>query len=244
MANKVIAIWGSNASGKTVTSVKIATVLALRKSNIVLVGCDPDTPVLPVLMPTESETSSLGDLLALPNLTDITVLQHCVPFGKSRHIGILSYGRSENIRTYPDYNLQRAKELISLIRKVADFTIIDCTSRLAKDVFTDASLEEADITLKIVNPDLKSIAFLKSQSSLLQNSRYHFPEQVNVINNIQPWQDEGPIYEFLGNNAYKLPHVPALQEQLDSGKLLETPFGKNAKDYMTSIMTLVEEVVK
>lgn len=244
MESRVIAIWGSNASGKTVTSVKIAAVLARRKKDIIIVGCDPDIPVVPVLMPAASGTSSLGDLLALPNLTEISVLQHCVPFNKSDHIAVLGYGRNENIRTYPDYNLQRVKDLISLMRKVADYIIIDCTSRMAKDILTDAALEESDITFKIVNPDLKSISFLKSQYALLQNSRYHYSEQVNIINNIQPWQDEGPIYEFLGNEAYQLPHVPAIQEQFDSGKLLETPFGKNAKDYMTSMMTLAEEVVK
>lgn len=195
-------------------------------------------------MPTVSGTASLGDLLALPNLTEMAVLQHCVPFNKSDHIAVLGYGRSENIRTYPDYNQHRAEELISLMRKVADYVIIDCTSHMAKDPLTDAALEEADITFKVVNPDLKSISFLKSQAPLLQNSRYHYSGQVNIINNILSSQDEGPIYEFLGNQAYKLPHVEELHEQFDSGKLLETTFGKNAKEYATSIMTLVGEVIK
>ncbi|HEX3018015.1 MAG TPA: ParA family protein [Caproicibacter sp.] len=243
MASKVIAVWGSLGSGKTLTTVKIAKTLSEKKKNIVIVGCDVVSPVIPLLLPTESKTASIGELLALPNMTEMAVLQHCVPYSNNDYIGILGYGAGENIRTYPEYSLQRGKELIKILRHVADYMLFDCTSHITDDPLTAAALEEADITFKVVNPDLKSISYIRSQKSLLQNSHFHYSDQVNIVNNILPTQDTSPISEYLENKVYMLPSVPALKEQFDSGQLLDTVFGKNAKDYVMSLKALVKETI-
>lgn len=243
MGNKVIAICGSPGSGKTLTAVKIAKTLADGKKNTILVGCDTESPVLPILLPAQKDVPSLGNLLALPVLTVPTVLQHCVPCGESDYIAVTGYGKGENVRTYPEYSLQRAKNFIAMLQKTADYAVIDCSSHITDDLLTVAALEKADITIRIANPNLKSISYFQSQGPLLQESRFHCAKQVSVINDILPTQDDAPIFEFFGNQAYKLPHVPELQEQFDSGSLLDTPFGKNAREYVRTLKIIVKEVI-
>lgn len=243
MENKIIAVWGSPGSGKTVTAVKMAKALSEMKKNTLLVGCDAESPLLPLLMPTRKDTPSLGDLLAMPSISDIPVLQHCVPCGSNKYLAALGYGKRENIRTYPEYSLRRAGDFISLLRDSADFIVIDCTSHIAWDMLTAAALEEADVTLKVVNPTIKSVSYIQSQEPLLQNSKFHYSGQVNIINNIMPEQDYAPVFNFLGNRAYLLPNVPALNEQFDSGQMLDTIFGKNARDYVLTMQQIISEAI-
>jgi MinD-like ATPase involved in chromosome partitioning or flagellar assembly len=241
----IAAIWGSPGSGKTITAVKIAKALADKKKNVIIVGCDIAVPLLPVLLPSENEVSSLGEVLSLPTLSDISVLQHCVPF-KNKYISILGYRLGDNIQTYPDYSFspQRAKEFISILKHTADYVIIDCTSNHINNKLTAAALEQADITFKVVNADLKSISFLESQSPLLQGANFKYNQQINIISDVLPSQDITPLTEYLGKSPYILPHVSSLKEQYDCGGLLDTVFGKSAKDYVMAINLIVKEVFK
>jgi septum formation inhibitor-activating ATPase MinD len=241
----IAAIWGSPGSGKTITAVKIAKALADKKKNVIIVGCDIAVPLLPVLLPSENEVSSLGEVLSLPTLSDISVLQHCVPF-KNKYISILGYRLGDNIQTYPDYSFspQRAKEFISILKGTADYVIIDCTSNHINNKLTATALEQADITFKVVNADLKSISFLESQSPLLQGANFKYNQQINIISDVLPSQDITPLTEYLGKSPYILPHVSSLKEQYDCGGLLDTVFGKSAKDYVMAINLIVKEVFK
>jgi MinD-like ATPase involved in chromosome partitioning or flagellar assembly len=244
MESKFAAVWGSPGSGKTLTAVKIAKALSENKENVLIVGCDDETPLLPLLLPSASETQSLGGLLALPALSQIAVLQHCVPFGKSEYISLLGYKLEENVMSYSEYSLQRAKELFSLLRRLADYVIADCSSHLTDNILSAAALETADVTFKVVNADLKSTVYIRSQKLLLQDSRFRYKDQINILNNVLPSQDTCPIREALGGVCYTLPHMDALKEQYDTGRLLDTVFGREAKQYEPVIKAIGKEVLE
>lgn len=243
MASKMAAVWGSPGSGKTTTAVKIAKALGERKQNVIVVGCDEHTPLLPLLLTANADVPSLGDVLSADQLSQIDVLRHCVPYGKSRYISLLGYRLGENMMSYPEYSIQRASELLSHLRSLADFVLIDCSSQL-DNVLTAAAMKEADVTLKILNADPKSLIYFRSAAPLLQrDSGYRYGEQVNIVNNLLPRQDTDPAREMLGSIACTLPHVPELKTQYDCGDLLNTVFGKNARQYEMEIKKLVQEVL-
>jgi len=244
MANKVFALWGSPGSGKKLTAVKIAKALGELKQNVIVVGCDDQTPLLPLLLPSTSGLPSLGDALAVDQLSQIEVLRHCVSYGKSPYISLLGYCLGENVMSYPEYSLQRASELFSHLRRLADadFVLIDCSSNL-DNILTASALKQADVTLKILNADPKSLVYFQSASPLLlRDSGYRYGEQVNILNNLHPSQDIDPAREVVGGIAYTLPNVPELKSQYDRGALLETVFGKTAREYEMQLKKLVTEV--
>jgi cellulose biosynthesis protein BcsQ len=241
MANNLISAWGSVGAGKTSTCVKIAKVLAEKKNNVILVLCDDVTPSLPLLLPCATNTKSLGDLLSLSALNQINIYQHCVAAGG--YLSLLGYQLGETERTYPEYDLKRARKLLTLLRCSADYVIVDCSNHLISNVLTAAALEAADTVLKVVNPDLKSNIYIQSQITLLKESRFRLDKQINVMNNILPDQDTTSFSEFLGGVSYFLPHLPALNEQYDSGKLMEDLVGRDAKKYEPVIKTMVSEVI-
>lgn len=245
MAIKITALWGSPGSGTTLTTIKIAKALANLKKNVIIVGCDDQTPLLPLLLPSTAELSSLGDALAADQLSQIEVLRHCVPYGKSQYISLLGYRLSENVMSYPEYTLQRASELFSHLRRLADadFVLIDCSSNL-DNVLTAAALKQADVTFKVLNADPKSLIYFQSAAPLLlRDSGYRYGEQINILSNFLPSQDADPAREVVGKISYTLPHVPELKDQYDRGELLETVFGKTARQYEMGLRKLVMEVM-
>lgn len=242
MKNNMAAIWGSPGSGKTLTSVKIAKCLAEQKKNVIIVGCDSETPLIPLLFPDADNVQSLGNLLASPNPTEMSIIKHCVAFGKNKYISLLGYKAKENIRTYPDVSMLQVKELFTLLSDLADYVIVDCTSHITNDYLTATALEIAHVTFKIVNPGLKSIVYIQSQRQLLQDTRFKYSEQINLINNVLPSQETHIARESLGGTSYDLPHVTELIEQFDTGNLLDTVFGKNAKQYEKTMNRLVKEI--
>lgn len=243
--NQMIAVWGSPGSGKTLTSVKISKYLADKKNNVILVLCDDESPSIPILLPSAADDAlSIGHLLSLPDMTQKSVLQHCLPFGKSGYISILGYKLGDNVTAYQEYSVSKAKELFSTLRQTADYVVADCSSHLSDNVLTAAALENADKVLKVINADLKSTAYIQSQKQLLQDERFNYKKQINVLNSVLDSQDTYPIREALGGASYILPFLPALKEQFDSGQLLNPLPGRSAKKYESVISNLMEEVLK
>ena len=239
--NQVIAVWGSPGSGKTLTSVKIARELSKKKKNVILVTCDEETPMIPVLLPSASGTKSLGALLSLPTLNQISIFQHFIPLGNS--LSLLGYLLGENELQYAEYDERRAKDLIALLRRIADYVIIDCSHHMLTNVLTAVALEVSDIVLRVVNADLKSLSYIKSQKSYLQESRFQYDSQINVFNNVLSTQDTNPYQEAFGGDSYILPHIPALKVQYDEARLMESITGRDAKKYEPIIQEIVKETI-
>ena len=240
--NKMVAVWGSTGGGKTTTSIKVAKELAASKKNVIVVLCDDETPSLPLLLPNAVNYESLGDLLSQPTITQLDVLKHCIPYGNNRYISLLGYKLGDNEVSYSEYSVKRAKELYALLRRTADCVIVDCSHHLLSNVLTATALEMSDCVLKVINADIKSSIYIKSQKMLLQGTQFKYDKQINVLNNVFPVQDISPYSEALGGVSYTLPHLPGLKEQYDSGLLLDSLFGRDAKKYEPVVKELVQEV--
>lgn len=241
--NQVVAMWGSPGSGVTATSVKIALELAARKNNVILVLCDDVVPSVPLIAPAVSERKSLGNLLIQPKFSQISILEHCIPVTET--LSLLGYQLGENEMTYGEYSPPRARKLISRLRDFADadYVIIDCFHQMLVNVMTAAALESADIVLRVINADPKSLICLKSQKPYLAEERFHYDRHISIINNLLPSQDSHPYKDYLGGKAFLLPHLDALKAQYDEARLLEPLKGREARSYNSVIQNIVKEVI-
>ena len=144
MANKqkqMLAVWGSPGAGKTVTAVKLAAELAKRKKNVVLAFTDLTAPPLPaVAAEGKLPEVSVGELLSAPGMTQEQVLKTCVPCEKHPYISFLGYKAGENVFTYAEYSKEKAVDMLVLLRHIADYVIVDCTSVLTGNVLATAAL--------------------------------------------------------------------------------------------------------
>lgn len=242
--NRFTAIWGGCNSGKTSIAVKIALELAAKKKNTLIIHCDDETPVLPLLMPITEEMRSLGDLLSMSNPSQNTILQHCISYGRNEYISLLSYLQGENAMSFRQYSPKEAMNLYNLCRQipVVDYILVDCSHHTVDNVLTGAALESADAVIKVANANIKSTVYIESQKKLLREERFHYRDQINVLNNVLPSEDTYPYREALGGAPYVLPHCPALEKQYYELKLFESLYGKEGRKFDAVIKQLVNEV--
>lgn len=132
----MLAIVGSPGSGKTTLAVKLATEIAKKKKNVIVVCSDPFVPSVPFLLPMDTEQEvSLGALLTAPSLAQNKILEACVPVPANEYISLLGYRMGENLMSYPKVTRERAVEFLVCLRHLADYVILDCTSVFEADVF-------------------------------------------------------------------------------------------------------------
>ena len=147
---------GQPGGGKTVTAVKLALELSKRKKNVVLVFTDVTAPTLPAVVSEKKLPDvSVGELLAAPGMTQEQVLKTCVPCEKNPYISFLGYKAGENVFTHAEYSKEKAVDMLVLLRHIADYVIVDCTSLLTGNVLATTALEVADDVLRVCSCDLR-----------------------------------------------------------------------------------------
>ncbi len=233
---QTLAVWGSPGAGKTVTAVKLALELAAHKKNTILLLCDFLTPTPQVLKPNiPTDGKSLGDLLTLPSVSQDAILAHCIPFGNSPYLSLLGYQRGDNAFTYAQYAKERAVDLLTLLRHLADNVIIDVSGIFPFDILSATALESADAVLRLCACDLKSMSYMAANLPLLADSRFSRGAHIRVLSAVKPGQDSGEYENAHGGVEYVLPFVPELEEQFAAARLMDKLCTKAARKYTEAI---------
>ncbi len=240
----VLAVWGSPSSGKTTVATKIAKYLADKKKNVVLVLCDMTAPMLPCICPSSDLEcqKSLGSILAAPHVNESLVKYHMITHKKIDYLTILGMLKGENEYSYTPFYETQAKELINSLRKIAPFIIIDCGSYIANDVLSAVALMESDAILRLANCDLKSISYLSSQLSTLQNAGLDFEKQYKCASNIKSNQGIEHMGGAMGGLSFQIPHSPELEQQYLEGNLFDDLTLKDSRDFRREIEKITKEV--
>lgn len=242
--NQLLAVWGGPGVGKTTTAVKVAMELAKHKKNVVILMCNFTVPAPQTILPgVTTEGKSLGDLLSLPSISQDDILSRCIPFGKSQYISLLGYKNEDNAFTYAKYSKERAIDLITLLRHIADYVIIDCESIISFDVLSAVSLENADAVLRLCSCDLRSLSYFKSALPLLADARYNSARHIKALSIVKPGQDSGEYENAFGGISYSLPYVQELEEQLRTGQIMDVLCTTQAEPYNANIRGIANNVL-
>lgn len=238
--NKVIAVMGSPGSGKTTAALKLALTLSMAKKNVIVVFCDPFTPVIPTVLPADiNHDTSLGSLLTAPALTQAAILNACVPTEKSEYISFLGYQAGESLMMYPQITRDKAVEFFVLLRYLADYIIIDCTALFEADPASIVSIELADRVLRLGTANLKSVSYYLTHNPMLADSRFRKDTQQTVIGNLKAGQDWESVSQQLGGADFVLPYAPELEQQYDELTLLTPLVQPESAGYTAGIEKLL-----
>lgn len=238
--DKVIAVMGSPGSGKTTAALKIALTLAAAKKNVIVVFCDPFTPVIPTVLPADTNhDTSLGSLLTAPALTQAAILNACVPTEKSEYISFLGYRAGESLMMYPQITREKAVEFFVLLRYLADYIIIDCTATFEADPASIVAIELADRVLRLGTANLKGVSYYLTHSPMLADSRFRKDTHQNIIGNLKTGQDWESVSQQYGGADYILPYVPELEQQYDELALLTPLTQPESAGYTAGIEKLL-----
>lgn len=240
---QMLAVWGAPSSGKTVTAIKLAAKLAKQKKNVVVVLCDTAAPALPAVLKLKKPPNvSLGEVLSAPVITQELVLKNCVAFENNSYISLLGYRAGETVFSYAEYSKERAVDMLVLLRHIADYVIVDCSSTLTNDILSTAALEVADDVVRLCSCDLKALSYFMSYLPLIEDRKFKPDRHIKILSSTRAYQSDNAYENAFGGVAYRLPYLPEIEEQSATLTLTELLSGKEAKLYEPVLSAVVKEV--
>ena len=242
--SKIIAVWGNNF--KTSTAINIAKRLAL-KHKVMLVGTDFTKPLSGIIFPRgKTEQKSLGDLLNQSSVT-IDDIYASLFFGKDENLAVVSYLPTENQKTYANYSVRRATNLLNNFKQLVDYVVVDCMNDVTASILSATAISLADSNVLLTTPDVNGVSFYQSQSQLLITLRVT-PDSLLKAIAINTPADRSTVGIVRGDielsqrvigarHDLRVPFSPKVASQLITGELLN-PTGD--KQYEKAIKEIIK----
>lgn len=242
--NQIIALWGNPDAGKTTVSIKLAKELSIKKKNVIVVFCDVLLPSIMTILPyVKAENKSLGSILSALEITQEDILSKCSTLEKNPYISLLGYSHGDNIFTYASYSKERAVDFLILLRHLADYVIIDCSSVFAYDTLSAVALEMADNVVRLCSSNLKAASYFTSYLPLLADRRFNVDRHIKVLSKVKENEPKDQIIEMYTGVKYELPYTEEIQNQFLSASLFNELKDKNSLEYKNTIRDLSEYII-
>ncbi len=152
---KIIAVWGSPASGKSTFAVKLATAIYDNfESTVIVLFTDLETPMIPVIFPNDKpeDNGSVGVPLSKTDIEKEEIIKNLVTVKSRQNFGFIGYKDGENKFTYPRFGRAKAEELLARLSELADYVIVDCVSSLESNPLASTAVELADQIIRLAYP--------------------------------------------------------------------------------------------
>lgn len=240
---KIVTCWGSPASGKTFTSLKLAAELS--KNNAVLwLPCTSICPPIYYLFPflEDKEGGSLGNCLATVEINEETVGKQCIAVKGYDNLVLLGYRKGENRHTYSEYTQEVADDLINLLKVVADYIVVDCETNIFTDNLSLAAATNADLLLRFSTADTKSIAYHRSCRILTNHDQIKNKPHYSVLGMWDGKPVEDNLLTTLGEPVAMFNWSAQAKENIDIGRPLAELDAKKDKTFMESLNYLADLV--
>ena len=239
---KVVTVWGSSGSGKSVFSCILAKALTQDKEKAIIINADLSTPMLPIWLPDQiTQTDvSIGHVLSAVEIDTALVASKVTILKSYPFIGLMGYTAGENPLSYPEIKYDMALNLISNAAKLADVVIIDCSSNMT-NFFTPAAIDAADIIIRILTPDLKGINYLKAHQPLLLDARFRYDEHFSFAGMARPFHAVEEMGHLIGGWAGLLPYNKEIDRCATEGGMFKAVSFCTSR-YMKSLEKIWEVV--
>lgn len=240
---QILALWGSPGSGKTAVSAKLANMLTQKKKDVALLFCDNFVPVIPVLMPFQSDANkSLGNIISAPQITQENIFENAITLKKNNRLFLLGYRKGENVFTYPEYTKSNTVDLLIQLRHIADYVIVDCTSHISEDMLSTAALEVSDAVIRLCSCDLKGISYFASQLPYIMDRRFNPDRHIKALSNFKANEPQAEAKECYKGISFELPYIDEMNEQYQTGSIFENFSSREGKKLENTLGDIIMEV--
>ncbi len=219
---KVITVWGSPGSGKSMFSCILSKALTRDKRKAIIINGEAGTPMLPIWLPEQIiETgASIGQVLSSVEIDTSLVASHVTILKTYPFIGLMGYSAGENPLSYPETDYSMVLQLVSAASKLVDFVILDCGSNMT-NVFIPAAIESGDLVIRILTPDLKGINYLKAHQPLLVDERFHYDRHLTFAGMARPFHAFDEMGYIIGGFDGLLPYSKEIDRCATDGGMFQ-----------------------
>lgn len=240
---QILAIMGSPGAGKTVTSLKMAAALAKSKKNVIVLHLEPTCPVIPYVLAGDiAHDVSIGELLTKMQLSQNEILASLVPVSNNDYISVAGYKLGESFASYPKIVATKVVDFFVMLRGLADYIIVDCSTVIEADVATIVALQFADKVLQLGTSDLKGISYFYTAKTLLADGKFKKDKNIFAISNFKDGQEWESVAQQYGGVEYLLPYCQELEQQANELRLLEKLTATASEAYNFELAKLVENI--
>lgn len=244
---KLIASWGSSGAGKTTIALAVAAQLIQRRKDVLVIGTDTRTPMLPVYLPNNQldRKNSLGGIFE-QEVTEAALKDKLLQHPQSDRLYFMGFADKElHGITYRIPDRTAIQRLFDILQQ-SPFTycIIDCDSSPVLEPVTLLALERADVVLRSITPDVRGHESMAAQLQWLSNSddTFRTSRHIPILNPVYPHTPLVDIQALEGNDAVVLPWAKQVAERQLAGKLLNRFDGCDAMEFERKIAQLVDQV--
>ena len=219
---KVITVWGSPGSGKSMFCCILAKALTRNKQKAIIINGESATPMLPVWLPEQliETNASIGQVLNSVEIDTSLVASHVTVLKTYPFIGLMGYSAGENPLSYPETDYNMVLQLVAAASKLVDFVILDCSSNMT-NVFTPAAIESGDLVVRILTPDLKGINYLKAHRPLLVDARFHYDSHLTFAGMARPFHAFEEMGYLIGGFDGLLPYSKEIDRCATEGGMFQ-----------------------
>lgn len=240
--SKIIAVWGSSGSGKSMFCCILAKSLTQNKKKAIIINADLSTPMLPVWLPDQIiETGvSVGQVLSSPEIDTTLVASKVTVLKNYPFIGLMGFAAGENPLSYPEIKYSTVQSLVASAAKLVEYVILDCSSNMT-NFFTPAAIESADTVVRILTPDLKGMTYLKAHQPLLTDARFKYHEHLTFAGMARPFHALDEMGHLIGGFDGLLPYSKEIDRCTTEGNMFGAIGYCNPK-YTASLKKVLEVV--
>lgn len=228
MSSKIITVWGSPGSGKTMLSLALGARIADGRKNVIIINGDKLIPALSLYLPKGkySSADSIGPLLMSNRYNDVELAQRIKLHEKSEYLAFMGLSSAENYITYHEFTKESVIRMINKLSTQADYIIIDGTANPLENMITLTGLEISDITVRVMTPDIKGIGYMKAAQNIYRDERFKYDSHITVLGNVKNITPETEIMSVMGSFDFVLNYSYEAENKMMSGELV-SDFGRS-----------------
>ena len=242
--SKIITIWGNPGCGKSMFCCCLAKVLTANKDKAIIINADSSTPMLPVWMPDRIlETgASIGNVLTGLEINTALAAERVTILKEYPFIGVMGYAAGENPFSYPELKYEKIKLFITEAAKLVDYIILDCSSNML-NFFTPTAIEAADLTVRIITPDLRGLNYLRAHRPLLTDDKFHYDSHLTFAGLARPFHAIDEMDHLIGGFDGLLPYAKEIERCGTGGQMFKSLAYCNQR-YINSLKLVRERLTQ
>lgn len=135
-------------------------------------------------------------------------------------IGVMGYAAGENPFSYPELKYEKIKLFIAEAAKLVDYIILDCSSNML-NFFTPTAIEAADLTVRIITPDLRGLNYLRAHRPLLTDDKFHYDSHLTFAGLARPFHAIDEMNHLIGGFDGLLPYAKEIERCGTGGQMFK-----------------------
>lgn len=238
MSAKIITIWGSSGSGKSVLAISLAAVIAEKQKNVIVFNDDKLVPALKMYCPNEviDGRMSVGPLLLSGRYSDVDFAERLVNHPQSEYISFAGMAPTDTYISYSSFERANTIQMANKMAQLADYVIIDGASNPIEDMMTLIGLEISDMIIRCITADVKGVLYLDAARTIYRETKYRFDQHITVLGNVRAVSPVSEVISVSGQYDYTLGYAPEIENRFIAGELM--------RDFKTSRARAFEKQIR